>query len=218
LVLGLTFRWEIQDIPAMIQNTSDATGDICSHSRSVIIGAVSQMELEKFLNTFNATVQEAVLRSEETKQFFSTRGIAILGAEVRSVNCKDPQTQSILQEIIRQNTNRISALQKQESENEVMLKKFAGEIESEKMKGKLLEIRQQHMEQQGSMEGKTEGIRVKSFLDSLGDLPMEQRLDVFNTLAKKETLAELAKGTSQLYFTPSDVDLTIGEKSPRKKK
>jgi len=208
LVLGLTMRWELQDMQAMIQTTSDATGDICSHARSVVIQAVSNLPLETFLSRFNKVVQEAVLENKDL--FYSIRGISILGCEVRAISCKDPKTQAILQQIIQQNTNRISSLQKQESDNEVSLKKFEGEIESAKMKIKLLEIQQQHIEKESLMEGRAEGLKLKTLMEALGtDLTVEQKMDVFHTLRKKDILSELSKGTSQLYFTPSDVDLTI---------
>jgi len=208
LVIGLTMRWELQDMQAMIQTTSDATGDICSHARSVVIQAVSNLNLEQFLASFNKVVQAAVMENKEL--FYSVRGISILGCEVRAISCKDPKTQSILQQIIQQNTNRISSLQKQESDNEVAMKKFEGEIETAKMKIKLLEIQQDHVEKQSQMDGKAEGVKLKTFLESLGtELTVEQKMDVFHTLRKKDILADLSHGSAQLYFTPADVDLRI---------
>jgi len=213
LVLGITMRWEIQDVRAMIQTTSDAPGDICSHARSTLIEAVSTLVLQKFLESFNSLVQEAMMKSDK-KMFFNLRGIAILGVEVRSIMCKDPKTQIILQEIIQQNTNRISALQKQESENEVNLKRFAGNIETEKMRGKLLEIQQQHLEQESQMEGKAEGLRLKNFMENSGEsVRYDEKMATFQLLRKKEIFAEIGKGNSQLYFTPSDVDLKISTKT-----
>jgi len=208
LIIGLTMRWELQDMQAMIQTTSDATGDICSHARSVVIQAVSCLTLELFLASFNKVVQSAVMENRDL--FYSVRGISILGCEVRSISCKDPKTQAILQQIIQQNTNRISSLQKQESENEVAMKKFEGEIETAKIKIKLLELQQEHMEKESEIAGRAEGLKLKTFMESLGnELNVEQKMDAFHTLRKKDILSDLSKGTSQLYFTPSDVDLRI---------
>jgi len=208
LILGLTMRWELQDAQAMIMTTSDATGDICSHARSVVIQAISNLTLEKFLSSFNEVVRSAVIENKDL--FYSIRGIAILGCEVRSISCKDPKTQAILQQIIQQQTNRLSSLQKQESDNEVAVKKFEGELETAKMRMKLLAIKEEQLEKESQMEGKGEGLRLKTFLDSLGDeLTIEQKMEAFKTLRKKEILTELSRGTSQLYFTPSDVDLKI---------
>jgi len=217
LIMGLTMRWELQDMSAMIQTTSDATGDICSHARSVIIQAVSLLTLEKFLATFNLVVKEAVMGKEQNNLFFSLRGIGILGCEVRAISCKDPETQQILQQIIQQNTNRISSLQKQESENEVSLKRFEGEIESAKMKMKLLEIQQEHLQKESQMAGRAEGLKLKTFMESLGnELNIEQKMDVFHTLRKGDILHDLSKGSSHLYFTPSDVNLSIDSAQRRK--
>jgi len=101
--------------------------------------------------------------------------------------------------------------------NEVSIKKFEGEIESAKMKMKLLEIQQEHLEKESAMEGKAEGTKLRSFMESLGkELTIEQKMDVFHTLRKRDILSELSKGTSTLYFTPSDVDISI-DGSKRKK-
>jgi hypothetical protein len=120
LVIGITFFWQIQDVEAMIHTTDDAPGDVCSHARSGIIQAVSQVSLERFLADFNAIVHDAVLREDDP--FYAERGTRIHAIEVRSVTCKDAATQRILQEIIQETTNRLNRLQKQESENEVSLR------------------------------------------------------------------------------------------------
>ncbi len=208
ITLGITFFWHIADIEAMIQSTDDAPGDICSHARSIIIQAVSKVNLETFLDEFNSIVQKAVLENGDT--FYNDRGVKIHAVEVRSATCKDPATQHILQEIIQETTNRINKIQKQESDNEIKLKKIKGEIAAEEMRGKLLEIRREHVKQEAEMEGEAEADRVNTFLIGLGDeIKMEERISIFNTLRKKDVLSKLSEGKAQLYFTPADVDLRI---------
>jgi hypothetical protein len=57
--------------------------------------------------------------------------VRIEAIEVRSITCKEPATQRILQEIIQETTNRLNQLQKQESENEVSLKRIQGQIDGD---------------------------------------------------------------------------------------
>ena len=209
LVIGITFFWQIVDVPAMIKMTDDTAGDICSHARSTIIQAVSKVTLEGFLDDFNNIVRNAALGDGEVV-FYSERGVQINAVEVRSVSCKDAETQAILMEIIQETTNRLNRLQKQESENEVRLKKLHGEIDSENARGDLLSVRRIHAKTEALTDGEAEAERVKQFLDGLGDtLAMEQKVSIFNTLRKRDILDALSKGSATVYFTPSDVNLSI---------
>ncbi|MEM7132114.1 MAG: hypothetical protein AAF702_37760 [Chloroflexota bacterium] len=208
LVIGVTFFWEISDLEKMIGTTDDTPGDICSHARSAIIQAVSRVTLEQFLASFNEIIRSVIIEGDLT--FYLARGVALHAVEVRSVSSKDPSTQKVLQEIINETTNRINRLQKQESENEVSLKGLQGEIEKEQQRGQLLDLRRQHAQIEGAIAGETEAQRVQAFLNGLGeDLPIAEKVAIFNTLRKQEALERLSEGNAQLYFTPADVDLTI---------
>lgn len=211
LVLGVTFFWQILDVESMIATTDDAPGDICSHARSVIIQSISQVTLEQFLAEFNEIIRAAVLRAED--DFYAERGTIIHAVEVRSITCKDPDTQRILQEIIQETTNRLNRLQKQESKNEVRLKQIRGEIEAEEIRGQLLAIRRERLRDEAEMEGGAEGERIRAYLAELADqLSLEEKLQLFQLLRKREILASLSEGSAQLYFTPSDVNLSIESK------
>ncbi len=208
LIIGITFFWQISDLEQMIRATDDTTGDICSHARSMIIQAVSKVTLEQFLEEFNNVVGGAVLRQDDP--FYDDRGCVIHAVEVRSITCKDPDTQRILQEIIQETTNRLNRLQKQESENEIRIRQIRGEIEAEQMRGELLITKQEHAMTEAVTVGQAEAERIRSFLANLGDnLSTEEKLSVFNILRKHDMLDTISSGSAHLYFTPSDVDLSI---------
>ncbi len=208
LIIGITFFWEISDLALMINATDDTPGDICAHARSSIIQAVSQVNLEQFLDRFNLIIADAVLGGDTS--FYSERGVTLHSVEVRSIASKDPSTQKVLQEIINETTNRINRLQKQESANEVHLKQLQGEIEVEQQRSQLLQLRREHAQIEGMLQGESESLRVKAFLDGLGDgVTIIDKVALFNTLRRQEALTALSKGSAQLYFTPSDIDLTI---------
>jgi len=212
LVLGLTFFWQILSVETMIHVTGDAVGDMCSHARSIIIQSSSKVTLEIFLGNFNEFVTKSIMNPED--KFCEKRGFVIHGVEVRSITCKDPGTQKILQEIIQETTNRLSRLQKQESENETKLKQIEGDIAAQKLGQELSMLKQQHHQGEALNEGKAEALRIKAFMDGLGDIP--DKSELFHLLRKKEILSELSKGKSTLYFTPSDVNLSIQSKTDQR--
>jgi hypothetical protein len=129
---------------------------------------------------------------------------------VRSITCKDGDTQRILLEIIQETTNRLNRLQQQESRNEIRLKEIQGEIEAEEMRGQLLDVQREHTHAEAAMAGEAEAERTRAFLAGLGDgVSSEDGLVLFRLLRKQEIMQALSQGTAQLYFTPSDVDLSI---------
>jgi hypothetical protein len=212
LVIGVTFFWAIVDVEGMVRTTDDVPGDVCSHARSSIIQAVCQVTLESFLAAFNQVVRTAVI--DDTDVFYRDRGVLLHAVEVRSIACKDPATQHILQEIIEETTNRLNRLQKQESENEIRLRSIQGEIEAEQMKEQLLSLQRQHSLTLAVTEGEAEAERVRAFLSGIGnDIAADDKIMIFNTLRKQDTLEVLSKGSAQLYFTPADIDLSIETKA-----
>ena len=212
LTVGVTFFWRINNIEKMIATTDDAPGDICSHARSMIIQSVSKSSLEQFLDSFNEIVKKAIM--DEKDKFYSDRGVQIHSVEVRSVTCKEASTQQILQEIIQETTNRLNRLQKQQSENEVMLNKVKGDYDVESQKGELLKIQLENAVKEARILGESEAMKVKAFLDSLeSSLSEHERIEIFKLLKKVDYIDKLGKSNANMFFTPNDVDLRIEAKS-----
>merc|ERR1712167_452334 len=119
---------------------------------------------------------------ESNDPFYEARGSKIHSVEVRSFECLDKKIDSVLQEIIKESTDRINRLQLVESENEEAL--IAGEAEAE---------------------------RVSAFIKGLnGVCSAEQAIKIFNELRKAEVMTELANSDAHLYFTPAECDLRLG--------
>lgn len=208
LIIGVTFFWQIDDVGKMIGTTDDAPGDICSHARSMIIQKVSQSSLDEFLGDFNKIIDSAVFYKDD--DFYEKRGVSINSVEVRSIACKDENTQNILNEIIHETTNRLNRLQKQESENEVQLNKIKGRVEAEKTKSELIEVRSENIRKEAELEGKTEALKVKSFFDTLDEsLSEEKKLEVFSILKKESYIEKLGNSDARMFFTPKEIDLSI---------
>jgi len=215
LSIDLTFFWEIDDIEKMIHKTDDLPSDICSHARSAIVQDISKVTLEKFMQEFNSLIHTAVLGRGDP--FYEDRGAKIHTVEVRGVHCKDPQTEKVLQEIIKETTDRLNRLQKQSSENEVKLSKMRGDIEAEKMKGDLLKIKHDHHRAKSLMEGEAEADQIKAFLKGLNNatVSMDTQIAMWNSLKRLDGIQLVSQGNSQMYFTPNDINLSIEQLSSK---
>jgi len=209
LGIDLTFFWEIIDITLMVSRTDDLPTDMCNHARSAIIQDVSQVTFQKFMSEFNQIIKKAVL--DKPDSFYSSRGAKVHSVEVRSIRCADPNTEKVLQDIIKQTTDRLNKLQKQASENEVKLHKMKGEIDSEKLNGDLLKIRYDHRKSEALMEGEAEADAIHSFIKGLqtSNIPLDTAVNMWQTLRKLDGMEELAKGNSQLYITPANANISI---------
>merc|ERR1712167_423438 len=209
LTLGISFFWSLENIAFMIRNTDDAPGDICHHARSEIIQAVSKVTLKDFMENFNQIVHQTILESNDP--FYEERGSKIHSVEVRSFECLDKKIDCVLQEIIKESTDRINRLQLVESENEVALEKMKGRIEEEKIKGQLIDVKNEHQRKEALIDGEAEAERVSAFIKGLnGVCSAEQAIKIFNELRKAEVMTELANSDAHLYFTPAECDLRLG--------
>merc|ERR1711964_28756 len=174
----------------MIRNTDDAPGDMCHHARSEIVQSVSQVDLRTFMERFNPIVKDTVMGSKDP--FYSDRGVRVHSVEVRSFQCRDGAIDKVLQQIIKETTDRINRLQKIESENEVRLEEMRGRIETERLKGGLVDVKNEHMRKEGSAT-------------------KEDAIQLFNLMRKVDIFKDLSTGDAHMYFTPEDADLKFGQ-------
>jgi len=226
LAIDVKFFWQVADVRHMIQKTDDAPGDICLHARSVANQAVSKLTMEEFMHNFNRVLSDAILQTNDP--FYEARGVIIHRVEVESYHCQDHRTEKILQEIIKERTDRLNKKQKQESDNEVRLYKMRGQIEEEKLHGELLKIRYDHHRAEAAMEGEAEADQLRMFFEGLEGIPNETKFLFWSTLRKLDALRSVTQGKSTIYYTPDDIDLSIGtwdnpwektkEKTSRRKK
>jgi len=84
------------------------------------------------------------------------------------MHCKDPKTEEVLQDIIKETTHRLNRLQKQTSDNEVQMLSMKGAIEKEKLNGDLLHIRQSHRKIDAVTTGESEAAAVEAFFAKFG--------------------------------------------------
>jgi regulator of protease activity HflC (stomatin/prohibitin superfamily) len=231
LAIAITFFWRILDVEAMILKSADTPGDVCTHARSVIIQAVANYKLLDFLTSFNEIIVKHILSSNDP--FYIERGVELLNVEVMKFSCVDVNTNKVLQEIIQETTERLKALEKQRSNNEVAQAKVEGQIieeetraklemvkiqaqiEQEKENGQLVDLKKDHEKRQARIEGEAEAAKIVAFINSLGDLITEEKkLELFYLLRRVDAIEAVSGGNATLYYTPNDVNLSIESLAP----
>mmetsp|Transcript_77726 Transcript_77726/g.137725 ORF Transcript_77726/g.137725 Transcript_77726/m.137725 type:complete len:687 (-) Transcript_77726:141-2201(-) len=211
LILEGTFFWQLVDVHKMMCYSGDCTGDICNYARSGFIQKISKVTLKQFMDDFRKIAAEVIA---EDKSFYETRGLRVHSLEVTGYKCADQSTAAILQQMIQETTNRMNRTSQQESENDLKMNKIQGEIEQERIKGELLNIRQAHLQEEAAAAGKSDALRASQFLKALEGVveDPEERIAMWKILRKGENLETLANGKAHLYFTPSDVNLSIEDR------
>jgi len=215
LVLETTLFWEVTDLAKMVRKTGNLTGDIYNQIRSQFIKHVAQKNLKDFMGELHL-ISKTIF--EEDNEFYTSRGVKIHSLEVTKYTCAEKRTSEVLQQIIEETTNRLNRLSQAESENEVKIFKMQGQLEQEQMNGQILEIQHEHTKNEAKVAGIAEAERVAAFVKSLEkDVPkLEDRIAMWQVLRKKDALSVVSEGGAHLYYTPSDVNLSIKtEGSPK---
>ena len=78
----------------------------------------------------------------------------------------------------------------------------------------LLKVLQNHKLMEAQNEGEAEAERVKAFLTATEGAVtnLDTRVGLWNVLRKQDALKAVSSGPARLYFTPSDVNLSIETK------
>eukprot|EP01060_Flectonema_neradi_P007778 TRINITY_DN15499_c0_g1_i1.p1 TRINITY_DN15499_c0_g1~~TRINITY_DN15499_c0_g1_i1.p1 ORF type:complete len:512 (+),score=75.99 TRINITY_DN15499_c0_g1_i1:94-1629(+) len=213
LIINVSFFWAIIDVKLLIEKTADAPGDTCTHARSRIIQEVSKIQLMEFLEKFNEVIRGSCIGDS----FYEERGVHLHSVEVLKFSCASSQTDEILQEIIQETADRLKKKERQKGENEVALSRLTGEIEEEKMKKELIELKKSHLKTESRIEGEAEAHKLTAFMQKCadeGNMSSEQAVQMYLTLRKLDSINTLSSGNSTLYVTPNDVNLSVGQMFP----
>jgi len=218
LQLQGTIFWRLNDVPLMINVTSDPEGDVWHHARSALIQAVSQSTLQIFMKSFNNITMEA-FNSQASDGFYSGRGCTLESMELTKFETTDANTKTILQKIIQESTNRVNRLQKQKGENEVKAAELAAEILLEQQKTQFINAQASNKRLEAKMQGEAAGMTLMRAADSfIGGLNetvdnVTARVELYKlheTLTGHNTdINNLASGKAELYLTPSNVNLKL---------
>lgn len=214
-----TIFWMVTDVEKLVGKTADPVGDIWYKARGTLISAISRVNLEDFMASFNTLIQDA-FDAQAGESFYSDRGVALDQMEVTKYDPTDPITAVTLQEIIEEATTRINRVQAQEGSNDVEAAKLDNDIKLEEARKLLLEQKALNDLLSASKEGEAEGVQLaesaKSFLLGVDEaIPDEtDRLDLYYLRKELENQnqrsALIAQGkATTLFLTPQELHMTM---------
>lgn len=208
IYLKLNFYWQIIDIQKMITNTHNCPHDICIHAQSEILSAISRVDMDKFMESFNEVVHNAI---GEDDGFYDIRGVKLIRVEITGRRCKDADTERNFQEIIKKKTDRLKNLEQQHGQNEVKLAEIQGHIEQEKLTGELVSVKNGYLRRESAQMGESQGARVSNFIDHLPkDLSISQKMQIYLDTQNTERVKDVTHTPGlKLYVTPKDLDIKM---------
>lgn len=212
---GILF-WRVNSVLKMVNATSDPAGDVYQKARSKLIQEVSKVTLEAFMSGITNVTAKS-LASAQSDDFFTFRGVELTLMEITSYQTLDPETSKILQQIILETTQRINNLQKQESENAVNARALEGQIQLERQRTQLINIKAENERLNATMQGNAAGLEIAkgaaTFISGLNvSVPdVAQRVQLYSmgeTLkARNMDTKNLANSKVTLFMRPQDVNL-----------
>jgi len=217
LTLEGTISWEVVDVPKMFGQTPDPKGDVWYHVRQRLIQAVSRVTLEQFMNTFSDLTAKVI----ENDTYYEKRGVLVHEVSVIRYECANPSDAQVLQQIIQETTKRMNQLTAQNSKNDVQRASMEGDINLEKQRAALLEIKAANDKINAKASGEAEGLKlaasVTKFVEVIREIVPnstdQAAIDLLKFYETERTATtqtrDLASGKAQLFLTPKDLNLKM---------
>lgn len=218
LRLEATIFWSVQDVDKMTRATSDPAGDVAQRTRSSLIQVVSSATLAVFMKDFTNITSQASVKAQ-TESFYTDRGVNLQSLEVTKFECVEAELNQILQQIIEETTNRINALAKAKSENDIKAAKLEADILLEQQRTALLNTQASNARLKAETEGRAAGEEIleeaNTFIGGLNDtIPdVSTRVKLYQMHESMDSrnldTRQLANGKAQLFLTPNELNLKL---------
>jgi len=153
--------------------------------------------------------------------YYEERGVLVHEVSVIRYECSNPSDAQVLQQIIQETTKRMNQLTAQNSKNDVQRASMDGDIELEKQRTKLLEIKAANDKVNAMASGEADGLKlaasVTKFVEAIGDAvpnaTSQTAIGLLKFFEREKTATtqtrDLATGKSQLFLTPKDLNLKM---------
>mmetsp|Transcript_87103 Transcript_87103/g.219309 ORF Transcript_87103/g.219309 Transcript_87103/m.219309 type:complete len:515 (+) Transcript_87103:68-1612(+) len=214
-----TIFWAVKDVGKLVNKTADPVSDVWYRGRNVLTQAVSQVNLQTFMNSF-AHLTKNAYTAQVRDDFYAERGILVVSMEVTKYECIDQETADTLQAIIDQTTDKINALQAQKAENDVKAASLAAEIKLESEKTALIRTQSKNDILMAELEGEAAGTELatsaSTFIAGLNEsVPDESlRVELYKLHRELElddlrTKAIASSKATTIFLTPEEISLDL---------
>lgn len=206
--LVVNVYWSIIDIEKMVRKTDDPPQDICNHVRSLILSFASRMTTKELMEYPAAEIVKQVQDTDNT--FYDERGVQVSRINILEKRCADPDVEKSYRAIIDQKITRAKNLEQQLGENDKEIARIKGLTKTEIENGELLQQKLKNMLLETETAGKTDGGKIKAFLDGLGDeIPLQEKINIFMQLERTKRIGLLTSKVETVYLNPTDADFNL---------
>jgi hypothetical protein len=207
ILLVVNIYWSIIDVEKMVRSTSDPPQDICNHVRSEIISFASKLSTKELMEQPASEIIKQI--HDDDHDFYKARGVSVSRINILEKRCADPAVDKTYKSIIDQKIARVSNLEQQHGENDREIARINGLTKIEVQTNDLLRQELVNLSLKTKTTGETEGGKIKSFFDGLGDMPLDQKMQIFLQIERTKRIELVVKNVPTLYLNPEEVDFHL---------
>merc|ERR1712084_12462 len=132
------------------------------------MGAISRVTLEQFMDKFS-DLSASVIKDDA---YYAERGVVVHEVSVIRYECANPSDAEVLEQIIQETTKRMNQLTAQNSKNDVQRASMEGEIDLERQRTTLLQLKAANDKVNAVASGEAAGLKlaasVTKFVEVIG--------------------------------------------------
>jgi len=199
--------WNIVDLEKMIKTTSDPPEDICNHVKNQILNFASSMSTKEFMEYSVAEIVKKIY--DVDSEFYKSRGVHVSRVQILEKRCASDEIERTYRSIIDQKINSARSYEQQMGTNQTEIARIKGLTLIEKENYALLQQKLANLELETETAGRAEGGKIKSFLDGLGDMPMEDKINIFLQLERTKRIGLVTDKVQSVYLNPTEADFNL---------
>ncbi len=156
-------------------------------------------------NELKAKEADVAIKERENEIMIRNKEMeVVMEAKNNEVELKKKQLSVVLAE----EDNKI-ALKKKELDVQVRLRELELQTEEERKRTELVALRRDNSVMEGGAEGKSQGMSIALFMESLGDMPLEDKLKTWFALRDLEKAHMLYSKVDQINMYPPNADIKL---------
>mmetsp|Transcript_1144 Transcript_1144/g.2526 ORF Transcript_1144/g.2526 Transcript_1144/m.2526 type:complete len:531 (-) Transcript_1144:160-1752(-) len=212
--------WRLTDVSLTVVTTQDPAGDVMFKARNAVVDAVSKVDLETFMASFQSLIQ-AAFEEQVAGDFYSERGVQVDSLEITKYDVTDDTISETLNLLIEEATSRLNQIEALNSDIDVEKAVLTADIWLANAQTELIQTQATNERLVAAQEGEYEGVAlaysVRTFLEGLeGSLSsFDDRLAMYRLHKKLESQNQrteaIGAGQATLFMRSTDLNMEFAK-------
>eukprot|EP00762_Andalucia_godoyi_P002366 ANDGO_02723.mRNA.1 hypothetical protein len=204
--LSFSAAYDIVDIPKFCLIGDVFLTTMADWIKNQISKKVAVEEHRRVFNVAPQILSEVV---GESSAFFKEKGIDITALQLTSIKCSNPDIQGVLDNYVKETTDRTNAMLKEKAESELALERVQREIRVESETRKLVEIRQQNLVREALARAEANVTEQKLMFQIIKDFAGARSPEVYGAMAEVQKAEKLGAKITNAFLTPDNLMLKV---------